>query len=231
MQWASELLDGDILLAKNWLFTRDSVSSSELEPKHWILEAHNMHKLSLAVLQHRIHEHASPTSFQIRPGINSLSMIETPSDPEVRNICRRQKTRSSEHYSVSVLGMSVILVVGSLLICLDWFLIQPIFWFGAITHKRSAKKDDWTSAGTLQLQKQVLESRGVGNWMTTTRDLAFPVLVEKGRVFRHLGARGESWKMARLDGRSGSIVGGAAKGQNAPGSGYTVLEENSGDPK
>ncbi|KAF1949015.1 hypothetical protein CC80DRAFT_458191, partial [Byssothecium circinans] len=198
MQWAGEFLADGLLRAQDWVFTEKSVRSSALDAQQWQIEAHNLHSLSLAVLQRRIHEHALPESFQIRPGVNSLSQIARPTDPEILDICRRQKTRSAENYSVSVLGMCIILIVGSFLILLDWILIQQIFWFRSITHARSAKKADWTSSGTLQLQKQVLESRGIGSWMATTTDLAFPVLVERGRVFRQLGVR-EEFQLAHVD--------------------------------
>ncbi|KAF2639640.1 hypothetical protein P280DRAFT_470267 [Massarina eburnea CBS 473.64] len=220
LQFAGEIIADDLLLAQDWVFTTKSTTSSALSSDQWQLEAHHLHNLSLAVLQHRIYEHALPENFQIRPGVNSLEQIETPTDPDVLDICRQQKMRSAQVYSVSVLGMSIILVVGSLLILLDWVFIERIFWFRSHVHACSARKAEWTSSGTLQLQKQVLESKGIGSWMATTADMAFPVLVERGKVFRQLGV--EEYKMTDID--TGYTKGHG--GLRAPG--YAVLRGEEG---
>jgi hypothetical protein len=155
----------------------------------WQLEAENLHNLSLAVLQRRVHEFAAPEHFQIRPNLSSIDRIETPTDPYLLRTCEQQKTRSAEHYSVSVLGMTIILGVGSLLILLDWIFIKQILWFRSFTHKRLAKQADWTSGGTLQLHRLALEARGVRDW--DTRHYEAPRLVEKGKMFRGLAVENE----------------------------------------
>ncbi|PVH92363.1 hypothetical protein DM02DRAFT_663022 [Periconia macrospinosa] len=192
LQWACEVLSESLLLAQDSVFTVKSTTSAALPDKHWQREAWNLHNISLAVLQRRLYEHAVPTNITIQAGVSSLSYLDTPTDAQSLDLCRRQKTRSNASISISVLGMSIILVVGSLLILLDWFFIQQILWFRSLTHHaRSAKKADWTSSGMLQLQKQVFETRGLEGWTTDTADMAFPVLVENDRVFRHLGIREE----------------------------------------
>ncbi|CAI6232924.1 unnamed protein product [Periconia digitata] len=191
LQWACEVLSDSLLLAQDSLFTAKSQTSAPLQDGHWQREAWQLHNMSLAVMQRRVYEHASPGNFTVRPGVYSTTQLATPQDAESRDLCKRQKTRSNSSISISVMGMSIILIVGALFILLDWFFIQQIFWFRSFSHERSSKKADWTSGGTLQLQRQVLESRGVQGWKATTQDMAFPVLLENERVFRHLGLRDE----------------------------------------
>lgn len=189
LQWACEILADNVLLAQDWVFTGQSTTSSALPQDEWKLEALNLHNLSLAVLQRRVHEFASPEYFQIRPNLSSFDQIEPPTDPNLIHLCSQQKTRSADHYSVSVLGMTIILGVGSVLILLDWVLIKQILWFRSVTHHRLAKQADWTATGTLQLHRQALEARGVRDWDTTHYEA--PRLVERGRIFRGLAVQGE----------------------------------------
>ncbi|KAK7184516.1 hypothetical protein DPSP01_013940 [Paraphaeosphaeria sporulosa] len=187
LQWATTILDNSLLLAQDFVFTMKSTTSSPLPPNQWIQEAHNLHNLSLAVLQRRVNEFSSPENFDIRPGLNSLKQINVTTDPHELNICQLQKIRSTAHVSVSVLGMCVILGVGSILILLDWTLIQQIFWFRSVTHYRQAKKADWQATGMLQLHRQALEARAVGPWKVS--DYLFPVLVEQGKKFLGLSVK------------------------------------------
>lgn len=187
LQWSFEVLASEVLLARDWVFTSKSLTSSALPPTLWENEAYNLHNLSLAIFQRRVNEYASPENFEIKPGVHSINQIVRPTDPEMLALCKNQKIRSSEYYNVSVLGMCVILVVGGILILLDWTLIQQIFWIRAHTHHRMAKKIDWVSTGTLELFRQALEARRIGPW--DAGDYLFPTLHEKGKTFTGLGPR------------------------------------------
>jgi hypothetical protein len=189
LQWACKVLGGNLLLAQDWVFTGQSTTSSALPVDQWQLESENLHNLSLAVLQRRVHEFAAPEHFQIRPDISSIDHIETPTDPYLIRSCDQQKTRSSQHYSVSVLGMTIIIGVGSFLILLDWIFIKQILWFRSFTHKRLAKQADWTIGGTLQLHRLALEARGVRGW--DVRHYEAPRLVEKWSMFRGLAVESQ----------------------------------------
>jgi hypothetical protein len=190
LKWAFEVLSDNILRARDSVFTAKSTTSSSLPSHQWEIEALNIHNLSLAVFQRRVWEFASPESFEIRPGLNSLKQIVRPTEPNMLELCGLQKILSSNHYSVSVLGMGIILGVGSLLILLDWILIQQIFWFRSLTSGRHLKKADWANTGTLQLQRQALEARGVGPW--SSKDYEVPVLTERFMTFEGLGVQGNS---------------------------------------
>lgn len=190
MQWAMTVLSDNVLLARDWVFTAKSQSSSPLPPDQWILESYNLHNLSLAVFQRRVNEYASPENFEIKPGVSSLDKIVRQEGPNMAALCDLQKIRSMTHMSFSILGMVIILVVGSILVLLDWFLVQYIFWFRAVTHRRLAKKEDWKHSGTLSLHKQALQAGGIGPW--DTQDWAFPTLTKRYFTFSPSEAQSEA---------------------------------------
>ncbi|KAF2832156.1 hypothetical protein CC86DRAFT_424508 [Ophiobolus disseminans] len=188
LQWTARLLNSQVLLAQDWVFTATSFGSSSLAPGQWQREAHNMHNVSLAMFQHRIDRHSSPDTFELRPGQNALSQLQVPTDPDILDICKRQRILSARHYSVSVLGMAIILSVGSLLIILDQSM--EALWFRYFNaRERLAQRAEWTQTGTLQLHRQALEARGIGTWDRKHHD--FPVIEGKDKTFTGLGDREE----------------------------------------
>jgi hypothetical protein len=187
LQWSLEILSDQILLAQDKIFTAKSTTSAALSANQWELEAQNLHNIALAVFQRRVHEYAAPENFEISPGVMSHTKINEPTDPLMRDICGRQKVRANDHVSVNVLGMCIILVVGGLCILFDWFFIEQIFWWRSLTHAKQTKKADWMATGTLQLQRQALEARGIGPW--NVRDYEFPILAQKGQVFYGLATQ------------------------------------------
>ncbi|PSN70721.1 hypothetical protein BS50DRAFT_486076 [Corynespora cassiicola Philippines] len=205
LQWAFKVLGADLLLAKDWIYTIDSSGSSGLPPDQWHREVENLHNMSLATLQRRVAEFANPSAFDVSPEVSSIEQIRsnTPTDPLLRSLCDLQKIRSSNHYSVSVLGMAIILGVGSVLILLDWVFIQQIFWWRG--GRRLAKRLDWQSTGTLQLYRLALEARGVGPW--DSHDYDFPILMDGEKKFRPLTEAEGGAEMARLDPSQGQQYG------------------------
>jgi hypothetical protein len=222
LQWALEVLSDDVLRARDSVFSVKSTTSSSLPSNQWEIEAFNLHNLSLAVFQRRINEFASPENLDIRPNVTSWDRIVRPTDPALLELCDQQKIRTSNYYSFSVLGMGLILGVGSLLILLDWIIIQQIFWFRSLASGQHNRKLDWTETGTLQLQRQVLDARGVGPW--STRDYEFPVLVERCRTFVGLGAQADM--AIPLDQMHGAHLGyGLDQEGSYKGGGYKVVPD------
>jgi hypothetical protein len=188
MQWTIKLLSGQVLLAQNWVFTATAVGSSALPSNQWQHESFNLHNISLAMFQHRINQYASPDTFELAPGVGADEQLVRPTDPDMLEMCQRQRVLSAKHYSVSVLGMAIILSIGSLLIMIDQSM--EAMWFRYFNAAgRLSKRAEWTQTGTLQLHRQALEARGVGNWDRKNRD--FPVIERKGEIFVGLGEREE----------------------------------------
>jgi hypothetical protein len=215
LQWSFKVLGTELLLAKDWLWATISVGSSALPPNHWQVEAENLHNVSLATLQRRVTEFASPNEFEIRPGLNSLAQVREPSDPALRDLCTALKLRSSEHISVSVLGMAIILGVGSLLILLDFVLIQQLFWVNILwwrnrSPRRQKRKEDWQATGTLQLQRSALEARGIEPWEDDENET--PILVDRNKKFARLNDLNDDCKIG--ENRGGDL--GYGRGTHTP---------------
>jgi hypothetical protein len=189
LQWTVKLLNNRVLLAQDWVFTATSTGSSSLPADQWQRESFNLHNLSLAMFQHRLNQYAAPDTFEISHNVSALDQLDTPTDPDLLDICNRQRVLSARHYSVSVLGMAIILSVGTFLIILDQSM--EALWFRYINARwRLEKRAEWTQTGTLQLHRQALEARGIGTWDRKNHD--FPVIEGKGKTFTGLGAREES---------------------------------------
>lgn len=188
MQWTIRLINERVLLAQNWAFTVIASGSSALPSNQWQQESFNLHNLSLAMFQHRINQYASPETFELSPGVRADANLDSPTDPNLLQLCKSQRVLSPRHYSVSVLGMAIILCVGTLLIILDQSVES--FWFRYFNPRCGlAKMADWTQTGTMQLHRQTVEARGIGPWDRKNHD--FPVMGVKGLTFIGLGAREE----------------------------------------
>jgi len=174
------LLGSDVLLAKDAL-CGDTGWSSRLPDRQWELEAFNMHNISLAIMQRAVVEYTSPTDIEIRPGLRSLQHIVRPTDPEALRLCGMVKIRSADHTSFRVLGLVLILVLGSGFIVLDFVLARAVGWAQTKTGWRLYKRAEWVDQSTLQLQRQALEGRGIGPW--TGKDDDVPVLAGYRRTF------------------------------------------------
>jgi hypothetical protein len=199
MQWTIKLLNSRVLLAQDWVFTAIAVGSSALPPNQWQHESFNLHNISLAMFQHRINQYASPETFELAPGVGADEQLVRPTDPDMLDLCQRQRVLSAKHYSVSVLGMAIILSIGGFLILVDQSL--EAMWFRYFNAQgRLAKRAEWTQTGTLQLHRQALEARGVGNWDRKNRD--FPVIERKGETFIGLGEREEMIGQMQDDGKA-----------------------------
>ncbi|KAF2494028.1 hypothetical protein BU16DRAFT_512272 [Lophium mytilinum] len=179
LQLTTVLLGSNMLLANDYLWGATSYSSS-LPDNQWEVEAANMHNISLAMLQRSVVEYASPPDIQIRPGLRSPSQMEPPADDGMRALCQNQKVISKDHAGFSVVGLAIILAVGSLLILLDLFVARIVLWIG--WGRFASMQDEWVQQGLLQVQRQALEARGIGPWEGKDGDV--PVLVGDGDLFR-----------------------------------------------
>ncbi|KAF2033823.1 hypothetical protein EK21DRAFT_57654, partial [Setomelanomma holmii] len=186
LQWTAKLLNSRVLLAQDWVFTSTATGSGPLPSNQWQLESYNLHNLSLSVFQRRLSQYAAPETFQLSANLNAAEHLDVPTDRESVQMCKRQRILSDTYYSVSVLGMSIILIIGGLLIALDQ--PQEKLWSGYFEpQSRLAQQAEWTQTGTLQLHRQALEARGIRSWDRTNLDC--PVLDGPVKTFPGLGAR------------------------------------------
>jgi hypothetical protein len=92
--------------------------------------------------------------------------------------------RNSAYASFSVLGLSLIIAIGSIIIVANFVLSKVFLEFCGVPKLSSAlteKDRSWLQAETLHLQMQMLEVRGIGPWERIDKDV--PVTKEFGKEF------------------------------------------------
>ncbi|KAF2004093.1 hypothetical protein P154DRAFT_572543 [Amniculicola lignicola CBS 123094] len=149
------------LLASRTL--KSGTQSSQLPENHWQKELEYTFQAELASLQSGLVENT-------RVGMLWMKQIHGASNTTWRSACQQQKTRSFEFYSFNILGLSMILVIGLVLMLMAVFLEQIAGWVDRIRHdgKPSYKQLEWETNSTLQLQRLAHESLGFGDWSHPT---------------------------------------------------------------
>jgi hypothetical protein len=150
---------------------------ASLPSNQWEIEVSSWFSTGLAMLQNVLREYASPT--HILPG----TYIQQPESAIDRGMCYNQKTKeTSGTTSFSVLGLAIILVVGTLLILTSLVLETVTGWIGIKSYS------SWVLDDKLHLQRMAFEARGV-RW--TNIEGVVPV-TEAGERFPALAASAES---------------------------------------
>ena len=189
------------LLASESLYDNFQIA---LPPTQWMTEVSNWFAVSMAKLQQKTIEFATGPEY-IPKGAQWTSLGH--GDKYQARLCKNQKIRTfNDTTSFSVLGVAIILVVGSILILTN-LILEPILGFIRKTLKwKDYKSLQWTVDGKLQLQRLAYEGAGQGQWsggsssvpVTRRGDLlGMPVGVDKrhprfnsepGRGVAYLGA-------------------------------------------
>jgi hypothetical protein len=172
MLWAATNgRDGSALEADSTVL--QLVQEAQLPPNQWEIELSGWFSATLAVLQQQIVEAATEP-------LNSSneSVITGPSDEFELAICKRQMIRNASGYqNFSILGVAIILSMGSFIIILGttidsiWGLAQKVF---QRKHYTSYGLLAWETDGFLQLQIMAQEAAGHNEWVNC--DSHIPVL-------------------------------------------------------
>jgi hypothetical protein len=160
------VLQDDIFLAKEKVFGSYLISSG-LPENQWQLELGNLFNLSLAVAQLSVLLHASPQNFELAPNKTLFDYLSLENTTEALSICQNQKIRTEGYYSFSVLGLSLVLVAGTMSIVMGQFTPNIIRAFRRRwpTDQGQYRTQEWKSGDILQLQRVALESCGVTDWI------------------------------------------------------------------
>ena len=75
-----------------------------------------------------------------------------------------QKIKSTRYSSFSVLGIAIILILGSVLVVIDTGLETMIFWWGRRRNRITYAHLEWKSNSMLQIQRLAHEGIGSGSW-------------------------------------------------------------------
>src|ERR1700760_971475 len=182
------VLEDNILLAKEKVFGSYLISTG-LPSNQWQLELGNLFNLSLAVAQTSVYLHASPENFELAPNKTLFNYLILENTTEALSICHNQKIRTEGYYSFSVLGLSLVLVTGTIAILMGHFTPSIIRMCRRRwpTNRGQYRTQEWKSGDILQLQRVALESCGVTDWRdinnvpvstTKSRSLKLPWLTE-----------------------------------------------------
>ena len=147
-------------------------TQADLPDNQWTIEvtdwfAHSMAKLQQHALNYATGPAYVPEGLQFVPGLEEA--------------CDRQKIRSASGYiSFSVLGTSIILILGGLLILTAFFLDTLV---GLIRKKYEIddyKRVHWVNDEKLHLQRKAFEATGQGHWLGG--EDAVPVTAKNDRL-------------------------------------------------
>lgn len=148
-----------------------------LPPDQWKIEISSWFNTGLVVLQSVLRDYASPTN--VLPGTH----VEEPKNAIDLAMCSSQKTLTTNGtISFSVLGLAIILVVGTLVILTSFVLETLARYLGLGSHL------NWVLDDKMQLQRMAFEGRGV-SWINT--EGIIPV-TEAGQKFPSLRTSAES---------------------------------------
>jgi hypothetical protein len=172
--------------------------SGPLPTNQWQLEAEHWIKAELASLQDVFVDTANGLpdalkDFSVEPSVN---------ETVARAMCQNQKIVSTRYSSFNVLGLSLILILGALIIILDMALEPCVARWATrkYTKRLSSMRDEeseskthplysvveWNQTGTLQLQRLAHEEAGFGTWTQCDGDV--PV-TEPGQLIAGLDLR------------------------------------------
>ncbi|KAL8705019.1 MAG: hypothetical protein Q9201_001864 [Fulgogasparrea decipioides] len=145
----------------NSLRASDTLGGSDffqigLPDNQWMIEAAGMFSLSMAKLQQQIVAYATGPTY-LHEG---LTFVKGDKD-----LCRRQKIRGvSGFLSFSVVGVSIILVLGGFLICAASILDTLVGFIRRKWDWKDHKRLQWAIDEKLQLQRLAFEEGGQGRW-------------------------------------------------------------------
>jgi hypothetical protein len=174
--------------------------SGPLPDDQWQLEAEHWVKATLASLQDVFVTAANG----IPEALEEFRQPPMANETVAQNLCVNQKIVSTSYSSFNVLGISLILIIGVIVIVLDAGLEPTVAWFQrrkytrANTNDEASVRDDeeklhplygaieWSQTSTLQLQRLAHEEAGYGEWLNCAHHVP---ITEPGQLIATLDLR------------------------------------------
>ena len=142
----------------------------------WMTEVSSWFGVSMAKLQQEIVQYAIGPAY-----VPEDYTIIGPSNKEERDICNNQIIRSTSGViSFSVLGVAIILIVGTVLIVTSLLLDTVMPFMRRMIGRNEYKSLHWVTDGTLQLQRLAYEEAGQGQW--SGGDGSVPILLNNATI-------------------------------------------------
>lgn len=131
-----------------------------LPDDQWITEVSSWFAVSLAKLQQKVIQYATGPAYSS----DDLQLIK-PYNKEQVNMCENQIVRSQDgSISFSVLGISIILTLGGILILTSLVIDTLVGFIRRKFHWKEHKSLQWTLDEKKQLQRLGYEEAGQGHW-------------------------------------------------------------------
>ena len=149
---------------------------SDLLPNNqWILEAENWFAIMMANLQQLVVDTATSA-----PGIDPQYFLNSADENVgVSQYCGNQIIRQDNFTNFSVLGISVIFVVGAIVICVSWVLESAVSYLQIRFQRGLYQRVRWQLDSTLQWQRMAFEGAEMGTWSHGTEDVPVTEKAEK----------------------------------------------------
>lgn len=163
MNWAVELLDDEVLLAKSNLITENGISSP-LPNNQWMFEVENIHNISLAILQRHVVDYVLPPPIDVDVGLPLTQFIVPFNSTDNKALCQKQLVRSSLYQSFNFGGVLILIFISLLLIALKFTIPSIVGRLQAYSGRALSKRLNWNQSNAFILQKAAFEARGVGPW-------------------------------------------------------------------
>ncbi|KAK0617621.1 hypothetical protein B0T14DRAFT_273593 [Immersiella caudata] len=166
-RYALEMMAPQVLVANEKVMGSWFMRSAKIPSDQWITEVWNLANISLAALQRRPSDYASPAPLlQEHP-----ERIARPDSEESRDLCGRIRIHTAEYTSFRILGL-VFLILGAAFAALVNQVLPSIFK-GRVG---GAAIPDWLKYDFYHLAMAVCEAREIQPWRR--RDEKVPVMVD-----------------------------------------------------
>jgi len=176
IRYALELVAGRILIANEMVMGATSMLSSKIPTNQWALEAWNLANVSLAMLQRRPSDYASPAP---RLQEHPISIAQ-PDTEEARGLCGRIRIRTARYSSFRLVGL-VLLVLATALAAVLNHIVPRIFSGRLRDDGGGVGIRDWSRYNFYHLIMAVCEGRDIEPW--GRRDETVPMMADGGRRF------------------------------------------------
>ena len=206
--------------------TVDGQSQGPLPNDQWTLEVGSWFDTALALMQQRVQQYATGP-----PAVPPGFYMDTPHDEgdgALKTMCYSQLVQIADGtVNFSVLGLALILVLGTLIVVFSWYQESVVGWLQLSVFRRGEHaRLHWILDDKFQLQRMAYELQGLGAWRN--REGAVPV--------SEPGARFGAWEDIcdpcdpRRSKMFGSVEGATVveelKGQDTSYRGYDGSQEN-----
>jgi len=140
------------------------LNQAPLPNNQWMIEVSSWFSVSMAKLQQSVVQYATGPPYLV-----TGSYLWKPTDAISVAMCGSQKVRNSFNtLSFSLLGVTIILVVGAMLIFTNLILDLVVGWIQHRWNIGDYRRLQWVLDEKLQLQRMAYEEAGIGTWSGTT---------------------------------------------------------------